>query len=96
MAVEHDENLLLRITIYATHGNVDIIVAVDEVHAWHIGCQHLLQVTGTASLNHLCRDERRRHRHLCQTLCLIGRRDDGWSHACLDMVHNFYEGRRVL
>ena len=64
VAVEHDQDLLLRITVDAAHGDVDIIVTVDEVHARHVGCQHFLQVTGTAGLDHLGCDERGRYRHL--------------------------------
>ena len=40
--VEHDKNLLLRVAVDSTHGDVDVIVTVDEVHAWHVCCQHLL------------------------------------------------------
>ena len=70
MPVEHDEDLLLRIAVNASHGDIDIVVTVDQMHAWHIGCQHFLQVAGAAGLNHLRRDECGRHRYLCQTFCL--------------------------
>ena len=96
MPVEHDEHLLLGVAVDAAHGDVDIVVAVDEVHARHIGCQHLLQIASPAGLDHLFCDQRRGHRHLCQRLCLIGGGGDGGCHACLDMVYDLHEGRRVV
>ena len=95
MAVKHDEDFLLSDTIDTTHGDIDVVVAVDEIHAWHIGCQHFLQIAGTTVLNHLSGDERGGHGYLGKTLSLTGGSGDGGCHAGLDIVHNVSKLRRV-
>ena len=76
MPVEHDEDLLLTITIDTSHSDVNIVIAVDEVHAWHVGSQDFLQVGGSAVMNHLFCDEGGRYWYLTKALCLTGRRRD--------------------
>ena len=79
----------------ATHGDVDVVVAVDDVHTRYVGCQHLLQVTSATVVNHLLSDKRGGHWHLCQTLCLTGGCGDGSSHASLDVVYYIGKGKRI-
>ena len=77
VTVEHDENLLLTVAVDAAHGDIDVIVAIDDMHARHIGCQHFLQVAATAVANHLLRNQYGRHRYLVQRLRLAGSCRDG-------------------
>ena len=66
MTVEHDEDLLLTITEYASHGNVDIVITVNDVHSRHVGSEHLLQVHASAVSYHLLGDEGGGHRDLIE------------------------------
>ena len=68
MSVEQEEYFLLHVAVDATHGDVDAVVAVDEVHARYIGRQNLLQVTPATIVDHLLGDQRGRHRHFIQAL----------------------------
>ena len=95
VAIKHDEDFLLSVAIDATHGDVDVVVTVNDVHAWHVGCQHFPQVTRTTIPNHLGSNERSRHRHLGQTLSLTGGGSDSRCHTCLDVVHNIDKLSRV-
>ena len=96
MAVEHQQDFLLRVAVDATHGDVDVIITVNQVHAWHVGGQHLLQVAGTAVADHLISNQRGGHRRLSQSLSLTGGGGDGGCHATLDAVHDFHEGSWIL
>ena len=42
VAIEHDKDFLLSVAVDATHGDVDVIVAVDNAHAGHVGGKHFL------------------------------------------------------
>ena len=95
MPIEHDQYLFLGTAVDATHGDVDVVVAVDEVHARHIGRQHFLQVTGTAVVNHVSGNERGGHRHLGQRFRLTGGGGNGGSHTGLDTIHHIGKGRRI-
>ena len=66
MAVEHEKDLLLTIAVYASHGNVDIVITVNDVHSRHVGSQHLLQVHASAVVYHLLSDECGGHGYLIE------------------------------
>ena len=68
MAVKHDENLLLTITVDASQCDVDIVVAVDDVHTRHIGCEHFLKVLASAVTYHILCDKGGGHRYLSERL----------------------------
>ena len=70
MAVKHDENLLLTITIDASQRDVDIVVAVDDVHTWHIGCEHFLKVLASTVTYHIFCDEGGGYRYLSECLSM--------------------------
>ena len=96
VTVEHEEHLLLRTAVDAAHGDVDIIIAIDETDTRHIGGQYLLQVAPAAGGNHLFGDERRGHRHFVETLRDVRGCRDGSCHASLDLVHDISKLWRVL
>ena len=95
VTVEHDEYLLLCVAVDATHGNVDIVIAIDDVHAWYIGSQYFLQIASATIDYHLFCNESRGDRNLSQRLCLTGGGGDGGSQASFDAVHHLDKGGRV-
>ena len=101
VAVEHDEYLHLSVAVDAAHGDVDVVVAVDDVHARHVSGQHLLQIAGAAVLNHLLGDERGGHRYLVELFGLARRGGDGGVATGFDVLHHVDEalwvgGRRAV
>ena len=71
VSIQHDKNLLLSVAVDTTHGDVDVVVTVNDGHAGDVGRQYLLQVASTTVAYHLLSDKRCWHRHLVQVLGLV-------------------------
>ena len=96
MAVEHDEYFLLSVAVDAAHGDVDVVVAVHDVHARHIGFQYFLKIPGARVADHLFGDQRGGHRYLTEGFLLTGGSGEGGGAPFLDLLHNLCESHRIL
>ena len=91
MSVEHDEDFLLSVAVDAAHGDVDVVVAVDDAHAGDVGGQHLLQVACAGVTDHLFGDERGGHGNLAECLCHARCGGDGGCASRLDALNHVDE-----
>ena len=64
VTVEHEQNFLLSVAIDSTHGDIDVVVTVDDIHARDISCQQFLQIACPRVANHLFSNQCSRHWHL--------------------------------
>ena len=96
VAVEHDEDLLLAVAVDASHRDVDIVVTVYDVHAGHIGGEHLLQVLAPAVANHVLGDQGGGDWHLIERLCLAGGGGNLRGESQLDIFHHIDEPLWIL
>ena len=95
MSIQHDKNLLLSVAVDTTHGDVDVVVTVNDGHAGDVGRQYLLQVASTTVAYHLLSDKRCWHRHLVQVLSLIRGGGDGRGVKAVDLHHHINESLGV-
>ena len=96
VTVQHDEDLFLPGSIYATHGNVHLFIALDMRHAGHVGGKHFLEVTRTAHVNHLLRNQRHGDRRLLNGFRLLRCRGNGSCLAGLDSFHHLGKTGNII
>ena len=96
MAVQHDQDFLLTVAVDTSHGDIDVVVAVDDMHAWDVGCQHLLEIPGPGVAYHLLCYQGGGHWYLHDRLLLAGGRCDRCRHALLYFIDYFNEAWRVF
>ena len=88
--------LFLAIAVDASHRDVDIVVTVYDIHARHIGGEHLLQVLAPAVANHVFCNQGGGHGHLIERLCLAGGGGDLRCESQFDALHHIDEPLGVL
>ena len=70
MAIEQDQDILLRVSVDASHTEVGLL-SLHRGHARHISAQHIPQVTCVNGPDHLLSNDRDRHGGLLQGLGLM-------------------------
>ena len=96
MTVDHEEDFLLSITIDTTHGDVDIIVTVDDMHARDVCSQNPLQVLCATVAYHLLCNEGGRHWYLSKCFCLAGGCGNSCRFTRLDIIDHVGKSQWVL
>ena len=71
MSVEQDQDILLGVGIDTSHTEVGLL-SFYRGHTWHVGAEHIPQVTRVNGPDHLLSNDRDGHRGLLQGLRLLG------------------------